>query len=93
VTDRAGGIRRTLQKAFGDGLRSGSARLLFTLSCAGLGAAIMLLTMQGFAGMAAAAGGTAAWLASDPDWQPRWRGAVVVVVGVLVGILLGVQYY
>lgn len=89
----AAGLALLLQCLFGDSLRGMTGRLFFTLICAGLGAAVVTLTIHSFALIAAASGGTAAWLASSPAWPPRWRSALVITVGLTAGIILGWQYY
>lgn len=89
----AAGLALLIQRLAGYLWHGRTGKLLFTLMCTGLGAAVVTLTIHSFALIAAASGGTAAWVASSPAWPPRWRLALVIVVGLTAGIILGLQYY
>lgn len=86
------GLALLIQRVGGDRWQGAAGRLLFTLICAGLGAALMTFSIDSRALIAAASGGTAAWLAHSPAWAPRWRVALVVSMGLSAGVILGFQY-
>lgn len=77
----------------GEWWRSPGGRLLYTVLSAGIAFALVAWPFPSYAGVAAAAGGTAAWLAASPDWQPRWRAALVVGTGLTAGVTLGLAFY
>lgn len=82
-----------LLRVGGERWRTAGGRLLFTLLSAGIAAALVALPFRSYAGVAAAAGGIAAWLAVAPDWRPQWRWTLVVGVGLAAGAVLGLMFY
>lgn len=89
----AAGLAMLIQRLGGDRWRSGIGRVLFAMLCAGLGAAIVTSTIHSLGLIAAAAGGTAAWVAASPDWPPHWCTGLVVGAGLIAGAILGWQLY
>jgi hypothetical protein len=89
----AAGLALLLRKFSGHWLSGNTGRLAFTIICGSLGAVIMKLTIQSYALVAAAAGGTAAWVSSSPDWPPGWRHSLTIAVGLVAGVVLGLRYY
>lgn len=82
-----------LQRLGGGAWAGRAGRPWFALVCAGLGAAIMALTVHGHVIVAAAAGGTAGWVAHAPAWTPHRRRVLIIAVGLTAGIVQGLHYF
>lgn len=87
------GVALGLLRLGGDRWSGGGGRLLFSLLCSGLGAAMVIFIFESLAAIAAASGAVAAWLALSPSWPPRWRYTLIVTAGLAAGLIAGLRTY